>query len=343
MRQQAIVRTKTMKTIFLTLCAILSALCGSAQAQQPKKVPRIGFLFNTSSTADSARFEAFRQALRELGYVEGKTILFEYRFAEGKFDRLPDLAAELVRLNVDIIVVAGGRSTAAAKKATATIPIVVASAGDLLRAGLVASLAKPGGNITGSTVSSADVSGKRLELLRETVPQATRVAVLWHPSPGDRPGGITTDWDEVLETESEARRVGVKIQSVEVKDANGIESAYAVMTKQQAKAVIFIRGSFTEFHRKRLVGLALKHRLPSLCEVAGWASDGCLMSYGPEELYPWGRAAVFVDKILKGTKPADIPVEQPKKFEFIINLKTAKQIGLTIPPNVLARADTVIK
>ena len=277
-----------MKSVLLLIGFVLASI-HFADAQQPMKVPRIGFLAATYPSAISDRLEAFRHRLHELGHVEGKTILFEYRFAEGKYDRLPELAAELVRLNVDIIVVSGGRPTAAAKNATATIPIVVGSAGDLLRAGLVASLAKPGGNITGSTVSSADVSGKRLELLRETVPTATRIAVLWHPSPGDRPEGITSDWDEVLETQTEARRIGVEVQSIEVKDPNRFESAYAMMTKQQAKAVILIRGSFTEFHHKRLGELALKHRLPSMCEAGHWVSDDCLMSYGPDSLYAWRR------------------------------------------------------
>jgi putative ABC transport system substrate-binding protein len=330
-------------SIVFALSTMLFALCFSASAQQPKKIPRIGFLFNTFPADFTSRIDVFRKDLRELGYVEGKTILFEFRYAEGNFDRLADLATELVRLNVDVIVVSGGRPAAAAKKATSTIPIVVASAGDLLRAGLIASLAKPGGNITGSTVSSADVSGKRLALLKEAVPRATRIAVLWHPGPGDRPGGITTDWDEVMETEAEARRVGIKAQSVELKDPKEFERIYAGMVKQQVKAMILIRGSFTTLHHRQLVELALKHRLPSMCEAAGWTRDGCLMSYGPEELYAWRRAAVFVDKILKGTKPADIPVEQPKKFELVINLKTAKQIGLTVPPNVLARADRVIR
>jgi putative ABC transport system substrate-binding protein len=269
--------------------------------------------------------------------VEGKTILIEYRFAEQKLERLSDLAAELVRLKVDIIVVSGGRATAAVKNATATIPIVVTGAGDLVGAGLVASLAKPGENITGSTTSSADASGKRLELLREVVPKATRVAVLWHPNPG------TTDWDEVKETETAARQLGVKVQPVEVRDPKEFESAYAVMTKQQAKAVIFIRGAFTSVHHKRLVELALKHRLPSMCEPAEWARNGCLMSYGSDELYGSRLAATYVDKILKGRKPADLPVERPKKFELVVNLKTAKQIGIMIPPEVLARANRVIK
>lgn len=333
----------TSKIVICLLLSVLLLAVSPTHAQQPKKIPRVGFLFNTFPADFASRIDVFRGDLRELGYVEEKTILFEFRYAEGNFERLSDLAAELGRLNVDIIVVSGGRPTAAAKKATATIPIVVTSAGDLLRAGLIASLAKPGGNITGSTASSADVSGKRLALLKEAVPKATRIAVLWHPSPGDRPGGITTDWDEVMETETEARRVGIKAQSVELKDPKQFERIYAGMIKQQTKAVILIRGSFTTLHHTRLVELALKHRLPSMCEAAGWARDGCLMSYGPEELYAWRRAAVFVDKILKGTKPADIPVEQPKKFELVINLKTAKQIGLNIPQSVLYRADKVIK
>jgi putative tryptophan/tyrosine transport system substrate-binding protein len=330
----------------IVICLLLFVLLltvSPTHAQQSKKIPRIGFLFNTFPADFTSRIDVFRGDLRELGYVEGKTILFEFRYAEGNFERLSDLAAELVRLNVDIIVVSGGRPTAASRKATATIPIVVASAGDLLRAGLVASLAQPGGNITGSTVSSADVSGKRLALLKEAVPKATRIAVLWHPSTGDRPGGITTDWDEVMETEIEARRLGIKAQSVELKDPKQFERIYAGMVKQQTKAVILIRGSFITLHHTRLLELALKHRLPSMCEAVGWARDGCLMSYGPEELYAWRRAAVFVDKILKGTKPADIPVEQPKKFEFVINLKTAKAIGLNVPQSLLYRADKVIK
>jgi len=335
--------SKSKKVSCLVLCAVLLALNFPAEAQQPKKVPRIGILRLSTPALAAPQHEAFLQALRELGYVEGKTILIEYRFAEEKLERLSDLAAELVRVKVDIIVVAGGRPTAAAKNATATIPIVVASAGDLVGAGLVASLAKPGGNITGSTASSADVSGKRLELLREVVPKVTRFAVLWHPNPGDRPGGMTTDWDEVKETETAAHQLGVKVQPVEVRDPKEFESAYAVMTKQQAKAVIFIRGAFTGIHHKRLVELALKHRLPSMCEPAEWTRNGCLMSYGSEELYGWRLAATYVDKILKGRKPADLPVERPKKYELVINLKTAKQIGLTIPQSVLYRADKVIK
>jgi ABC-type uncharacterized transport system substrate-binding protein len=326
------------------LCAVmLLAVAVIADAQQPQKVARIGILQRSTPSLVTPHLEVFFQALRELGYVEGKNILIEYRFAEENLDRLSELAAELVHLKVDIIVVSGGRPTAAAKHATSTIPIVVAGAGDLVGAGLVASLAKPGGNITGSTGSAVDASAKRLELLRELTPKATRVAVVWHPNPGDRPGGMTTDWDEVKETETAARQLGVKVQPVEVRDPKEFESAYAVMTKQQAKAVILIRGAFTGVHHKRLVELALKHRLPSMCEPAEWARNGCLMSYGPEEFYGWRLAATYVDKILKGRKPADLPVERPKKFELVINAKTAKQIGVTIPQSMLYRADKVIK
>ena len=325
------------------LIAVMLLAVGVAVAQQPAKIPRIGILPSSLASPATPQIETFLQGLRELGYVEGKTVLIEYRFPGEKLERLSGLAAELVGLKVDIIVVSGGRAAAAAKNATATIPIVVAGAGDLVAAGLVASLAKPGGNITGSTASSADSSGKRLGLLRELLPNATRVAVLWHPNPGDRPGGMTTDWDEVKETETAAHQLGVKVQPVEVRDPKEFESAYAAMTKQQAKAVILIRGGFTSVHHKRLVELALKHRLPSMCEPAEWATNGCLMSYGSEQLDGWRLAATYVDKILKGRNPADLPVQRPKKFDLVINLQTAKQIGVTVPQSMLYRADKVIK
>jgi putative ABC transport system substrate-binding protein len=273
--------------------------------------------------------------LRELGYVEGKNIVIEYRYADGKLERLPELAAELIGLKVDIIVVGGTSATSAAKQATGKIPIVVGSAGDLVGAGLVASLARPGGNVTGSTGIAPDLSGKRLELLREIVSKASPVAVLFYPNPGS--------WDQVRATETAAHGLGVKLQSIQVRDPNEFENAYATMGKQQANAVIIILTSFTNNHRKQLVNLAIKNRLPSVCEQSEWINDGCLISYGPDGLYPFRRAATYVDKILKGAKPAHLPVEQPTKFELVINLKAAKQIGLTIPPNVLARADRVIR
>jgi putative ABC transport system substrate-binding protein len=306
----------------------------SAEAQQPKRVPRIGFLASGSSNLG---FETFRRGLRGLGYVEGQNVLIEYRSAEGKFERFPELAANLVSLRVDVIVTTGTQAALAAKQATTTIPIVAGTAGDLVGAGLVASLARPGGNLTGSTNIDPDFSAKRLELLKETFPKLSRVAVLYHGGPG---GG---DEDELKETESAARPLKVQIQSNRVQDPSQFVGAYAAMTKKRAEAVIIFHGSFTLFHRKQLLELAAKNRLPAMCGRAEWIADGGLISYGRDSSEQYRRAAIFVDKILKGTKPADIPVEQPMKFELVINLKTAKRIGLTIPPNVLARADRVIR
>jgi putative ABC transport system substrate-binding protein len=320
------------------LCALLLALGLCAEAQQAKRVPVIGYLRQGSPTSAKFEDDAFRQGLRDLGYVEGKNILVEYRYAEGKVDRVPDLATELVRLKPDAIVVGGDRATRAAKEATSTIPIVVGSAGDLVGAGVVASLAKPGGNITGSTGIASDVSGKRLELLKEAIPKVSTVAVIWYPSKK----GVT-DYAEVKETETAAGQLGLKVHVVPVRDPSEFQSAYADITKQRANAVVIIQGAFTLTYRTQLVELAAKHRLPSMCEQSAWTNDGCLMSYGRDQLSQWRRAAYFVDRVLKGTNPADLPVEQPMKFEFVINLKTAKQLGLTIPQSVLYRADRVIK
>ena len=325
------------KPLLLLLATTVLAGSPAAAAQQAAKVFRIGVLLSGSSSSVESAGDAFRRGMGELGYVEGKNIVMEYRFAEGKRDRLPKLAAELVLQQVDILVVAGVSATQAAKQATTTIPIVVGYAGDLVGTGLVASLAKPGGNITGSTEISPDVSGKRLELLKEAVPKATSVAVVWYP----RKGG--SDEEEVRQTEAAARQLGVKVQLIEVRDPNAFQGTYDVMTKQHANAVILIRGSFTEFYRAPLLGLALKHRLPSICEPAQWARDSCLLSYGPDYAHLWQRAATYVDKILKGARPGELPVEQPTKFELAINLKTAKALGLTIPQSVLVRADQVIK
>jgi ABC-type uncharacterized transport system substrate-binding protein len=322
-------------TFIVFVISLALALVHHAQAQQPGKVFRIGMLLSGSVSTTKSRIDAFRQGLRELGYVEGKNIVIEYRYAEGKRERWPDLAAEVVRLKPDVIVVASNGFTAAAKQATTTIPIVVASAGDLVGTGLVASLARPGGNVTGSTNITPDLSGKRLELLKEVVPKAVRVAVLWYPS--------SSDEDDVKETEIYAMARGIKIQVVPVQGPDTFQEAFAVMKRENANALVIIQGSFTLFHRTVLVELATKNRLPSMCVQAEWAENGCLLSYGPDPVHQHYRAATYVDKILKGTKPADLPVEQPMKFEFVINLKTAKQIGLTIPPNLLARADKVIK
>jgi putative tryptophan/tyrosine transport system substrate-binding protein len=316
------------------LVAVMLAVAVLAEAQQGAKVPRIGVLtVGTEKTTTSLK--AFSQRLHELGYLEGKNIVVEYRYAEGKLERLPDLAAELVRSNVAVIVTSGTPATQAAKQATSTIPIVVGTAGDLVGVGLVASLAKPGGNVTGLTAISPDLSGKRLELLTGVLPRSARIAVLWYPS----------QWDdmEVKQTENVAQVLGVQIQLVQVRRPEDFQSAYATMIRERARAVIIIQTGFTGTYRTQLLELAAKNRLASMCDSPAWADDGCLMSYGPNRSDLYRRAATYVDKILKGAKPADLPVEQPKKFELIINLKAAKQIGLTIPPNVLARADRVIK
>jgi len=319
----------------ILVAAVLLAFAVRAKAQQTGKVSMIGMLSSGSVSTMKSRIDAFRQGLRELGYVEGKNIVIEYRYAEGKRERWPDLAAEVVRLKPDVIVVASNGFTAAAKQATSTIPIVVGSAGDLVGGGLVASLARPGGNVTGSTNITPDLSGKRLELLKEVVPKASRVAILWYPS--------SSDEDDVKQTEIYARARGIRVQVVPVQSVDEFQQAFTVMKRENANALVIIQGSFTLFHRTALVELATKNQLPSMCVQAEWAEIGCLVSYGPDPIHQYYRAAIYVDKILKGAKPADLPVEQPMKFELVINLKTATQIGLTIPPNVLARAEKVIK
>jgi putative tryptophan/tyrosine transport system substrate-binding protein len=319
------------KWLGLSLIAFVLLVTGAvAQAQQPTKIPRIGFLVNTGTPY----FKAFHQRLRELGYVEGQNLIVETRYAEGKRERLPALAKELVGLGVDIIVAAGPAISAAAK-ATNKIPIVAGSGADLIAMGLAASLARPGGNVTGTTNIDMDMTAKRLELLKESVPKISRAAILH--------GGADSDLDEVKETEIAGRSLGVKIQALQVKEPSQFANAYAAMTKERADALIIFHGSVTLRHRKILLELASKNRLPTMCGQALWADDGGLLSYAVDDAERWRRAAVFVDKILKGAKPADLPVEQPMKFEFVINLKTATQIGLTIPQSVLFRADKVIK
>jgi putative ABC transport system substrate-binding protein len=319
----------------LTPCAIIFALCLPAEAQQPK-VPRIGFLFGASPSANAGRIEAFRQGLRELGYIEGKNVIIEVRYAEGKLDRLPALAAELVRLNVDLIVTVGPAVTRPVKEATNTIPIVMAFDSDPVGSGFVASLGRPGGNITGLSSLSPELTGKRLELLKETVPKLLRVAVLGNP-------GNTATALNFKEAEVAARAYGLHVQSLEVRGPNDLDSAFSTMIKGRADALLPLGDSVVVFHRERIVNFAAKNRLPSMHGDKAWVEAGGLMSYGQDILDNFRRAATYVDKILKGTKPADLPVEQPTKFEFVINLKTAKQIGLTIPPNVLTRANRVIR
>ena len=320
-----------------TVCAMLFGLCATAEAQQTKKIPRIGYLAPGSPSAGVTTLEAFRQGLRELGYVEGKNLIIEYRWAEGKADRLPPLAAELVRLKVDAIFASGAVQPAlVAKDATTTIPIVFVAVGDPVALGLVASLARPGGNITGNSSMGPDLSGKRLELVKETVPKMSRVAVLWNPN---NPSSVTN----MKETKAAAPSLGIKLQSLEIRESNELEPAFSAMKKEGAEAIVTINSPHITNQRKQVVDLAAKNRLPAIYAESQWVDAGGLMSYGPNYPDLWRRAAVYVDKILKGSKPADLPVEQPTKFEFIINLKAAKQIGLTIPPNVLLRADKVIK
>ena len=322
------------------LFALLFAPGVPAEAQQPKKVPRIGYLLAGDPTSESTRFESIRLALRERGYIEGQNIASEYRYAEGKIDRAPELAAELVRLKVDIIVVAGGEwDIRAAKNATKTIPIIMVSGGrDPVEAGLVESLARPGGNVTGITNLSRELGGKRLELLKEAVPKLARVAVLYDPA---LPGNLR-EVKEVLPVAARALRL--TIQPWEVRAADDFEKVFAALSKQRPDGLYVSGGGpLINANRKRIVGFTLKSRLPSMYPRGDFVDSGGLISYGADQADSYRRVAYYVDRILKGTKPADLPVEQPTKFELVINLKTAKQIGLTIPPNVLARADKVIK
>jgi putative ABC transport system substrate-binding protein len=333
-------KNMTKKIIGFALCAMLFALCYSASAQQPKKVTRIGLLSSGDPATESVRSEAIRLALRELGYIEGQNIAIEYRYAEGKRDRQPELAAELVRLKVDVIVVAGGDPLVrAAKNVTKTIPIVMVGGGiDPVEAGFIESLARPGGNVTGLTNLTRELGGKRLELLKEAVPKIARVAVLYDPATP----GTAREMKEVLP--AAARALGLTVQPWELRAAGGFEKVFAAINKQRPDGLyVHGRGPLIAANVTRIVGVASKSRLPSMYSSSDAVDAGGLMSYGADEVERYRRVAYFVDKILKGAKPADLPVEQPMKFEFIINLKTAKEIGLTIPPNVLARADKVIK
>jgi putative ABC transport system substrate-binding protein len=319
------------------LSAVLFALCCSAEAQQPAKVSRIGFLASGSPSSDAAWIEAFRQGLRELGYVEGKNIVIDYRYGEGKTDQSPDLATELVQLKVDVIVAGGATPTRAAKNVTKLIPVVMANVTDPVALGLVVSLARPGGNVTGLTNLAPELGGKRLELLKEIVPQLARVAVLGDPSsPSYAPG-----WRE---TESAAQSLGVQVQSLEVRAPNpDFAGAFSAITRHRADALLTLSQPLIRIYRVQIVEFTAKRRMPAIFHTREFVEAGGLMSYAPDVPAMYRRAATYVDKILKGAKPADLPVEQPTKFEFIINLKAAKQIGLAIPPNVLVRADKVIR
>jgi putative ABC transport system substrate-binding protein len=316
--------------------ALTLAMCGAvAQAQQAARIPRIGILLGASASFYSARVEAFRQRLRERGYVEGKNTVIEYRYAEGKLERLPDLAAELVGLKVDVIVT-GGPGAGAAKKASATIPIVFATAFDPVGDGLVSSLARPGGNITGLSVMTQDLDGKRLELLKESFPKVARVAFLWVPR-GTMGNLALTDM------EAAAKALRLKLLSLEVRSLDDFESAFARAKRDGAQALLTTPDPLVNTQQRQVLDFAAKNRLPAMYPYSDFVEAGGLMSYAPNIADLFRRAADFVDKILKGAKPADIPVEQPTKFEFVVNLKSANQIGLTVPLSVLSRADRVIK
>jgi putative ABC transport system substrate-binding protein len=308
----------------------------AADVQQAGKVHRIGFL-SPSSLSDprtQRRFEAFRQGLREVGYVEGQNIAIESRWAEGKYDRLPGLAAELVGLKVDVIVTYAPPAIRAAKEATATIPIVMGAIIDPIATGFVASLARPGGNITGLSLMSPELVGKQLQLLKEVVPKVSRVAVLGNPAnAGTAP--------QLRDAEVAARALGVQLQPLEARDPKEIDSAFAAISRERAGALIVLLDVMLNDHRTRIAGLAAKHRLPTVAGLTEYAEAGGLMSYAANFLDLHRRAATYVDKILKGRKPADLPVEQPMRFELVINLKTAKALGLTFPQSILVRADQV--
>jgi putative tryptophan/tyrosine transport system substrate-binding protein len=323
-------------TIRFALVALFIALCCPAEAQQVKKAPRIGFLAITSPRDMSLRMAAFRQGLRELGYIEGKTIVVDDRYAEGKLDRLRSMTAELVQLKADVIVTSGPIGTRTAKEATATLPIVMAYDNDPVGSGFVASLARPGGNITGLSTHYPEITGKQLELLKEIVPKMSHLAVL-----GDSSEPFTAQ--SLKETERTAKAFGVQLQYLDVKDPKDVKGALEDARKSRADAAVVLASAIFISQRSQLAELAVKNRLPAVYQASEYVEAGGLMTYGASITDLFRRAATYVDRILKGAKPADIPVEQPTTFELIINLKAAREIGLTIPPNVLARADRVIR
>jgi putative tryptophan/tyrosine transport system substrate-binding protein len=325
----------TKKIILLALCSVLLAPCSAVEAQQTGKVPRIGFLDNSTAAGSAGLLEVFWQEMRKLGWIEGKNITIEYRFAEQKSERLPELAADLVRLKIDLIVVAGVQPALAAKKATSTIPIVMATPGDPVAAGLVASLARPGGNVTGLSSLSFELNTKRLEILKDAVPKLARVGLLQTSTATDL---------QLKQLRAAAQALKLKLEEIETQfDPKGLETAFQTAKQKQAGAIMTTTSSRFFAERKRIVELAGKYRLPAIYPQDDFVEAGGLMSYGADFDDLYRRAAVYVDKILKGAKPADLPVQQATKFEFVINLNAAKQIGLTIPPDVLARANKIIK
>ena len=330
-------RSGASKSVFcFTLSAIFFLLCFSAEAQQPKKIPRIGYLSPSGNPNNpGTQVEAFRQGLRDLGYVDTKNIQVEYRYVEGKSDTIPRLVGELVQLKVDVLVLGPQPAILAAKQVTKTIPIVIVTSQDPVAAGFIDSLARPGGNITGLTRLTRELSGKRLELLKETIPEVVRVGALTTPTQ------VRSDFKFY---EAPAQALKIKLQTLELRPLNpDIDAAFQTAARERLNALITVSGSLIDRYVKRIMDLALKYRLPSMNERSEYVDAGGLMSYTADDDDQYRRLAYYVDKILKGAKPADLPVEQPTKFELVINLKTAKQIGLTIPPNVLARADRVIR
>jgi putative tryptophan/tyrosine transport system substrate-binding protein len=317
-------------------CALLFALCCPASAQQTGKIPRVGVLISASPSIASPRIQAFQQGLRELNYVEGKNLIIEYRYAEGKVEAVPDLTDDLVRLKPDVIVTDTSMATQAAKNATKTIPVVFTAANDPVGDSQVASLARPGGNLTGFSLLAPELNGKRLELLKEVAPKVTRIAFL------SRLGTATVE-QRFKEAEADAKALGLRLQFVGAKGPEDLENAFDAAKRAGAQAVIVHPSTFAVTNRTRIIELAAKYRLPAIYPSTPYAEAGGLMSYGPDIVDNYRRAAGYVDKILKGKTPAELPVQQPMKFGFVINLKTAKQIGVTIPPNVLVRADKVIR
>jgi putative ABC transport system substrate-binding protein len=325
------------RTFVNTAAGALLVMAFPANAQPAKKVPRIGVLHTAPAASVSPYVEAsFTQGLRELGYVEGQNIVVERRFGEAKPERLAEVAAELVRLKVDVIVTTSDAAIAAVKRQTQTIPIVMVISTDPVGTGFIASLARPGGNVTGLSTMSPELNAKRLEFLREAVPGLSRVAIMWNP---DVRGNLL----EYKETAEAARSLHLQLQSVEVSQADDIERAISVLKGERAEALIVVQSSLTFTNRGQIASLAQKHRLPSMFGRQEFTEAGGLIAYGPNVVELWRRAATYVDKILKGAKPGELPIEQPTKFELVINLKTAKALGLMIPPSLLRRADEVIQ
>ena len=324
------------RTFIQAIAGGLLAAPLAAEAQQGGKVWRVGFLSGGARPPDGAPPAALRQALRELGYVEGTNVISEGRWAEARRERFPDLAAELVGLKVDVIVTTGGQAASAARQATTTIPIVITNAGDAVATGLIASLARPGANITGVTDPAAELSTKRLELLKEAVPKASRIAILWNADDL----GMTLRYRQI---EGAARMLHVTVQPLGVREPEDFEAAFSAMTRERPDALFLVTDALTTLNRKRVFDFAAIHRIPAMYEFGSLVKEGGLMSYGPDPADSFRRAAVYVDRIVKGAKPADLPVEQPTRYFLLINFKTAKALGLTIPQSVLARADELIQ